>query len=102
MMGMRQASKQPCVGWTWYWEKDMNVKVVLLPDGEDPDSYLQKAGATAFKEYIDKEAKDFILFKTDLLLSEVGNDPRKTGRAGTGTLSRASPGYPIHSSGPSI
>ncbi len=61
-------------------EKDMNVKVVLLPDGEDPDSYLQNAGATAFKEYIDQQAKDFILFKTDLLLSEVGNDPVK--RAG--------------------
>ena len=61
-------------------EKDMNVKVVLLPDGEDPDSYLQNVGATAFKEYIDKEAKDFILFKTDLLLSEVGADPVK--RAG--------------------
>jgi len=61
-------------------EKDMNVKVVLLPDGEDPDSYLQSVGATAFKEYIDKQAKDFILFKTDLLLSEVGADPVK--RAG--------------------
>ncbi|HFA49392.1 MAG TPA: DNA primase [Bacteroidetes bacterium] len=61
-------------------EKDMNVKVVLLPDGEDPDSYLQKVGATAFKDYIDKEAKDFILFKTDLLLSDVGGDPVK--RAG--------------------
>ena len=61
-------------------EKDMNVKVVLLPDGEDPDSYLQSVGAAAFNEYIDKEAKDFILFKTDLLLSEVGHDPVK--RAG--------------------
>ncbi len=61
-------------------EKDMNVKVVLLPNGEDPDSHLQNVGATAFKEYIDKEAKDFILFKTDLLLSEVGTDPVK--RAG--------------------
>ena len=61
-------------------EKDMNVKVVLLPEGEDPDSYLQKVGATPFNEYLDKEAKDFILFKTDLLLSEVGTDPVK--RAG--------------------
>ena len=58
-------------------EKDMNVKVVLLPDGEDPDSYLQKAGTAAFKEYLDKEARDFILFKTDLLLAEVGTDPVK-------------------------
>jgi DNA primase len=61
-------------------ERDMNVKVVLLPEGEDPDSYLQNAGATAFKEYIDGQAKDFILFKTGLLLSEVKNDPVK--RAG--------------------
>lgn len=61
-------------------EKDMNVKVVLLPEGEDPDSYLQNVGAAAFKEYMASQAKDFILFKTDLLLSEVGSDPVK--RAG--------------------
>ncbi len=58
-------------------EQDMNVKVVLLPDGEDPDSYLQKVGSTAFSEYIDKEAKDFILFKTNLLLEDAANDPIK-------------------------
>jgi len=61
-------------------ERDMNVKVVLLPEGEDPDSYLQKVGATAFKEYIGSQARDFILFKTNLLLAEVKNDPVK--RAG--------------------
>ncbi|MCR9287648.1 MAG: DNA primase [Bacteroidetes bacterium] len=61
-------------------EQDMNVKVVLLPEGEDPDSYLQKVGTNSFNEYINKESKDFILFKTDLLISEVGNDPVK--RAG--------------------
>ena len=58
-------------------EQDMNVKVCLLPDGEDPDSYMQKVGLTAFKEYMDKEGKDFILFKTNLLLAEVANDPVK-------------------------
>ncbi len=58
-------------------EQDMNVKVVLLPDGEDPDSYLQSVGATAFTEYIDKEANDFILFKTNLLLKETDGDPVK-------------------------
>ena len=58
-------------------EKDMNVRVVLLPEGEDPDSYLQNVGAAAFKEYIDKESKDFILFKTNLLLAEVKGDPVK-------------------------
>ena len=58
-------------------EQDMNVKVVLLPEGEDPDSYLQKLGAADFKEYIDKEAKDFILFKTNLLMEEAAGDPVK-------------------------
>lgn len=58
-------------------EKDMNVRVVLLPDGEDPDSYLQKVGAAAFKEFIDEKSQDFILFKTDLLLSETHGDPVK-------------------------
>ena len=58
-------------------EQDMNVKVVLLPEGEDPDSYLQSVGAAAFAEYIDKEANDFILFKTKLLLKETAGDPVK-------------------------
>jgi len=58
-------------------EQDMNVKICLLPDGEDPDSYMQKVGLTAFKEYMDKEGKDFILFKTNLLLAEVADDPVK-------------------------
>jgi len=58
-------------------EQDMNVKVVLLPEGQDPDSYLQKLGAADFKEYIDKEAKDFILFKTNLLMEEAAGDPVK-------------------------
>ncbi len=58
-------------------EQDMNVKVVLLPDGEDPDSYLRKSGTAEFKKYIAEQAKDFIFFKTDLLLDEAGNDPVK-------------------------
>ena len=56
-------------------EQDMNVKVVMLPEGEDPDSYLQSVGSSAFKEYIDKEAKDFILFKSHLLFKEAAGDP---------------------------
>ena len=56
-------------------EEDMNVRVVLLPHGEDPDSYVQKVGTAAFKDYIKQEATDFILFKTKLLLDEAGNDP---------------------------
>lgn len=56
-------------------EQDMNVKVVLLPDGEDPDSYLQRAGGAAFSDYIKKNATDFILFKTRLFSKETENDP---------------------------
>jgi DNA primase len=58
-------------------EQDMNVKVVLLPEGEDPDSYVNKVGTAKFQEYIDQEAKDFILFKTSLLLKEAAGDPIK-------------------------
>jgi len=58
-------------------EKNLNAKVVLLPEGEDPDSYLRQVGITAFKEYIDGQARDFILFKTDLLLAEAAGDPVK-------------------------
>ncbi|MBK8564503.1 MAG: DNA primase [Saprospiraceae bacterium] len=61
-------------------EQDMNVRVVLIPDGHDPDSYLQLVGATAFQAFIDEQAKDFILFKTNLLLAETKGDPvRKAG-----------------------
>ena len=58
-------------------EQGLNVKVVLLPDGEDPDSYVQKMGTTAFKEYLETQAQDFILFKTSLMLKETANDPIK-------------------------
>ena len=61
-------------------EQDMNVKVVLLPTGEDPDSFVQSVGTEKFKEYIKEKAADFILFKTNLLLAETANDPIK--RAG--------------------
>ncbi|MEM9848594.1 MAG: DNA primase [Bacteroidota bacterium] len=58
-------------------EQDMNVKVVLLPEGEDPDSYVQQLGSTAFKAYIEANAKDFIFFKTSLLIEEAAGDPIK-------------------------
>lgn len=58
-------------------KQGMNVKVVLFPHGEDPDSYLQKVGATAFEDYVAENANDFILFKTKLLLGETENDPIK-------------------------
>lgn len=61
-------------------EQDLNVRIVLLPEGEDPDSYVQKVGSAAFGEYIAREAKDFILFKTQLLVAETRGDPiRKSG-----------------------
>ncbi len=57
----------------------MNVKLVVLPEGEDPDSYISKVGKEGFKEYINTEAKDFILFKTDTIIKETSNDPVKRG-----------------------
>ncbi len=60
-------------------EQGLNVKLVMLPEGEDPDSYVRENGPTVFREYLGENAKDFILFKADLLLREVEGDPvRKT------------------------
>ncbi|MEN7549538.1 DNA primase [Rapidithrix thailandica] len=61
-------------------ERGMNVRVVIFPEGEDPDSYCQKLGGAAFKDYLQEHSQDFILFKTQLHLKEAGNDPIK--RAG--------------------
>lgn len=60
-------------------EQDMNVKLVLLPEGQDPDSFLAKEGTEAFNHYLKANEEDFIFFKTRVLLDESGNDPiRKT------------------------
>ena len=53
----------------------MNVKVLLLPDGEDPDSFAQGHGATAFQQYIDTHQVDFIRFKVNLLMEDAADDP---------------------------
>jgi len=58
-------------------EQDLNVKICLLPDGHDPDSYVQEFGGDEFNKYTSANAKDFILFKTQLLLEETKNDPVK-------------------------
>src|SRR5690606_25217524 len=54
-------------------EEGLNVKVVSFPDGDDPDSYMHKVGAGAFKIYIENNRKDFILYKATTLLKEAGN-----------------------------
>lgn len=58
-------------------EEGMNVKVVLFPDGHDPDSYIQQHGASEFKTHIELKTKDFIFYKTEILLQDAGNDPIK-------------------------
>lgn len=58
-------------------EEDMNVKSVVFPDGDDPDSYIRKVGGAAFSEYVKNHQKNFINFKTELSLADVGNDPIK-------------------------
>lgn len=54
---------------------DMNVRVLLLPEGEDPDSFTRSKGGDAFKTYIEEESQDFILFKMKVLLKDHPNDP---------------------------
>lgn len=56
-------------------EEGLNVKVVLFPDGEDPDSFAKKSSTTELESYISAHSQDFISFKADILLSGVSNDP---------------------------
>lgn len=58
-------------------EDGLNIKVVLLPDGEDPDSFSRKQNAASLTTYIKEHEVDFIRFKTQLLLEDAGNDPIK-------------------------
>ena len=55
----------------------MNVKILLLPDGDDPDSFSRKHNAQEFKDYVAAHQTDFILFKTNLLLKDAERDPIK-------------------------
>jgi len=61
-------------------EQGMNVKIVMFPEGEDPDSYVRSHRSIEVEEFLSSKAKDFIQFKTDILLKETKNDPVK--RAG--------------------
>jgi DNA primase len=58
-------------------EEGLNLRLLLLPDGEDPDSYVHKVGAEAFKAYIKQHSQDFIDFKASRWLTEAGDDPLK-------------------------
>jgi len=58
-------------------EERLNVKLVLIPDGEDPDSYVNKVGAEAFAKFVSENKKDFILFQLDIALKDAGTDSAK-------------------------
>lgn len=58
-------------------EEGMNVKVVLFPDGEDPDSFSKKTSSTELENYIKEHRQDFITFKASILLEDGNNDPLK-------------------------
>lgn len=58
-------------------EEGLNVKLVLIPDKEDPDSYVNKIGAAAFQDFIKANKKDFILFQVEILLKDAGDDTNK-------------------------
>ena len=53
----------------------LNVKILFLPDGDDPDSFSRKHNATEFKQYVSEHQTDFILFKVNLLLKDAQRDP---------------------------
>jgi DNA primase len=58
-------------------EEGLNVKLVLLPDGEDPDSMIRKVGTAQMENFIAENQKDFIFFKAEILMGEAKNDPIK-------------------------
>jgi DNA primase len=58
-------------------EEGLNVKLVLIPDKEDPDSFINKKGVSAFTDFIAANKKDFILFQLDIALKDAGDDTHK-------------------------
>ncbi len=73
--GDRAGVKAAMRGLDLVLQAGMNVRLVLLPDGHDPDSYLSEVGAASFSAFIKENAEDFVLFKTNVLLSETAKDP---------------------------
>lgn len=71
--GIKAANK----GINLFLEAGMNVKIVLLPPGEDPDSFARKQNASSFNQYIEENETDFIRFKAGLLTREAKDDPAK-------------------------
>jgi len=64
-------------------EAGLNIKIVLLPEGEDPDSFARKQNATDFNLFIKENEVDFVRFKANLLMQEAGNDPVKKAKTVT-------------------
>jgi DNA primase len=62
-------------------EEGLNVQLVLIPDKEDPDSYVNKVGASGFVEFIKQNKKDVILFQLEVMLKDAGNDSNKKATA---------------------
>jgi DNA primase len=58
-------------------EEGLNVRSVVFPDGDDPDSFVQKVGSQSFTDYIKRTAKDFIRFKSEIMLKDAAEDPVK-------------------------
>ena len=58
-------------------EESLNVKLVLIPDNEDPDSFVRKIGAFEFQKFIETNKKDFIIFQLEVMMNGIGNDISK-------------------------
>ena len=58
-------------------EEGLHVKLLLIPENEDPDSYVNKIGTEAFKLFVEKNKKDFVLFQLDIFMKDAGNDSTK-------------------------
>ena len=73
--GDRAGIKAAIRGIDMFLEQGMNVRVVLLPEGHDPDSYSRSVGQSVLLDYLRQESRDFIAFKAGVYSAEAGNDP---------------------------